>query len=151
MVRIGFISQYQLVWNMVLNDMGITTQHQLNFNGGSDNIRYFVGMGYVYDEKLTPGVHDDRFNLSGNISADIKPWLTLNTNVKYIYKQYKRNTGSVALMTCLTIPVTYVAKQSTGEWGSMLGGEQAPAEYTRKPHCVIWKTEDGRNNTGKIH
>ena len=119
-------------YDRVLNDMGITTQHQLNFNGGSDNIRYFVGMGYVYDEKLTPGVHDDRFNLSGNISADIKPWLTLNTNVKYIYKQYKRNTGSVALMTCLTIPVTYVAKQSTGEWGSMLGGEQAPAEYIKK-------------------
>lgn len=37
-------------YDLVLNDMAVTTQHQLNFQGGSENIRYFVGMGYVYDE-----------------------------------------------------------------------------------------------------
>lgn len=118
-------------YDEVLNDMAVTTQHQLNFQGGSENIRYFVGMGYVYDESLTPGAHSDRFNLSGNVSADIKPWLTLNTNVKYIYRQYERE-GAPALMTCLTIPVTYAAKQSDGSWGTVLGGTQAPAEYIKK-------------------
>ncbi len=118
-------------YDLVLDDMAITTQHQLNFRGGSDNIRYFVGMGYVYDENLTPGAHSDRFNLSGNISADVKPWLTLNTDVKYIYRQYNRD-GAPALMTCLTIPVTYAAKQSDGSWGTVIGGSQAPAEYIKK-------------------
>ena len=118
-------------YDLVLNDMAVTTQHQLNFQGGSENIRYFVGMGYVYDENLTPGAHSDRFNLSGNISADVKPWLTLNTNVKYIYRQYQRD-GAPSLMTCLTIPVTYAAKQSDGSWGTVIGGSQAPAEYIKK-------------------
>lgn len=128
-------------YDEVLNDMAITTQHQLNFQGGSDNIRYFVGMGYVYDENLIPNIHSDRFNLSGNVSADIKPWLTLNTNVKYIYRKYQRE-GSPSLMTCLTIPVTYVAKQSDGSWGTMLGGEQAPAEYIKKNPLRVLE-EDG--------
>lgn len=118
-------------YDLVLDDMAVTTQHQLNFQGGSENIRYFVGMGYVYDENLTPGAHSDRFNLSGNISADVKPWLTLNTNVKYIYRQYQRD-GAPSLMTCLTIPVTYAAKQSDGSWGTVIGGTQAPAEYIKK-------------------
>ena len=118
-------------YDLVLNDMAVTTQHQLNFQGGSENIRYFVGMGYVYDENLTPGAHSERFNLSGNISADVKPWLTLNTNVKYIYRQYQRD-GAPSLMTCLTIPVTYAAKQSDGSWGTVIGGSQAPAEYIKK-------------------
>lgn len=138
-------------YDEVLDKMATTTQHQLNFTGGSENIRYFVGMGYVYDDKLTPGQRTDRFNLSGNVSADVKPWLTLNTNMKYIYEKFDRNGGNPPLMTCLTIPVTYAAKQSNGEWGSVLGGEQAPAEYLKKnPLRVLeeggWQETHSKNS-----
>ncbi len=138
-------------YDLTLQDVSTVTQHQLNFSGGSDDLRYFVGMGYVHDDKMDIGAADDRFNLSGNISADIKPWLTLNTNVKYIYKQYKKETGYVPLMNALTVPVTYAAKQSNGDWGTIDGGSQASTTIMKKNPLRIleeggWQEQHRKNS-----
>ncbi|MCS2542602.1 hypothetical protein NXX25_20915 [Bacteroides fragilis] len=43
-------------WNdLVLDKNVLTTQHSLDFSGGTDKIRYFIGLGYVYKDNMIPG------------------------------------------------------------------------------------------------
>lgn len=62
--------------DLILDNPVVTTQHSLNFTGGSDKIRYFVGLGYLYDDKFMPGQNSDRYNLNSSITSDVTSWLT---------------------------------------------------------------------------
>lgn len=109
----------------VLDKAVMTTQHSINFSGGTDKLRYYTGLGYVYDDKFMPGQDENRFNLTSSLSADVKKWLTLNTNIKFIYNKNERTKGSPWMANFLIVPVTFAAKQSNGEWGSYAGGVRA--------------------------
>ena len=42
-------------WNdLILDKNVLTTQHSLDFSGGTDKIRYFIGLGYVYKDNMIP-------------------------------------------------------------------------------------------------
>ena len=54
-------------WNdLVLDKNVLTTQHSLDFSGGTDKIRYFIGLGYVYKDNMIPGQDSQRYNLNTN-------------------------------------------------------------------------------------
>ena len=117
--------------DLVLDKSVITTQHSVNFNGGSERIRYFTGLGYTFDDSHMPGSDMQRYNVNINLSADATKWMTINSGVKYIKRQSDRDGGSVGGMNLLITPPTMVSKQSNGEWGSMAGGKQATQEFIR--------------------
>lgn len=70
--------------DLVLDKHVLTTQHSLNFSGGSEKVRFFSSVGYVFNDNFMPGVTDDRYNLNLNLQSDVTKWLTLKTGVKYI-------------------------------------------------------------------
>lgn len=105
-------------WNdLVLDKNVLTTQHSLDFSGGTDKIRYFIGLGYVYKDNMIPGQDSQRYNLNTNLSSDITKWLTVKAGVKYIRNDSDRDCGAPSLASFSMVPVTFVAKQSNGDWG----------------------------------
>lgn len=117
-------------WNdLILDKNVVTTQHSLNVNGGSEKIRYYAGLGYVYRDKMIPGQDMNRYNLNINLNADVTSWLTVKAGVKYIQRLNDRDCGAPNLASFAMVPSTYVAKQSNGDWGTVNGGKLAESNF----------------------
>lgn len=115
--------------DLVLDKQILTTQHSLNFSGGSEKVRYFAGLGYLFDDNFTPGVSNDRYNFNVNVQSDVTNWLTLRTDVKYIRNSSKTENGTPWYGNFVMVPSIMVAKQSNGEWGSIAGGKIATQTF----------------------
>lgn len=115
--------------DLVLDKQILTTQHSLNFSGGSEKVRYFAGVGYLFDDNFTPGVSSDRYNFNVNVQSDVTDWLTLRTDVKYIRNSSDTENGTPWYGNFVMVPSIMVAKQSNGEWGSMAGGKVATQSF----------------------
>lgn len=134
--------------DMILDKNVVTTQHSLNFSGGSDKIRYFVGLGYMFDDKFMPGQTSDRYNLNSSIASDVTKWLTLKAGVKYIRSSSETEHGVPWMANFLLVPSTMVGKQSNGEWGTMAGGKQATQSFiTGNPLRTLSKKDWSNNRT----
>lgn len=115
--------------DLVLDKTVMTTQHSLNFSGGSEKVRYFIGLGYMYGDDFVPGKSKNRYNLNTNISSDITEWLTVKAGIKYIRNNNDSDNGVPWLANLLRCPPTMAARQSWGEWGSRAGGQQATQSF----------------------
>lgn len=115
--------------DLIYDDHAITTQHSFNFTGGTNKLRYFTGLGYVYDTENLRNRNNKRYNLNLNISSDLTDWLTLRSSVKYIQKTREINGGTPSMNNVLIVPCTFVAKQSNGEWGSVDAGNEASGTF----------------------
>ena len=115
--------------DLVLNKHILTTQHSLNFSGGSDKVRFFSSVGYLYNDDFMPGVSSDRYNLDLNVQADITKWLTLKSGVKYIRNSSDTKHGTASIGNFVMVPSIMVAQQSNGEWGSIAGGKDATQSF----------------------
>lgn len=115
--------------DLVLKKQALTTQHNVNFSGGTEKIKIYTGLGYLYNNTFMPGQDNDRYNLNSSITSDINKWLTLKAGLKFIRKNSENKHGIASLTDFLLVPSIMVSKQSNGEWGSMAGGQQAPQTY----------------------
>lgn len=115
--------------DLVLDENIVTTQHSLNFSGGSEKVRFFSSVGYLFNDSFTPGVSSDRYNFSINVQSDITKWLTLKTDVKYIRNTSDTKNGTPWFANFVMVPSIMVAKQSNGEWGSIAGGKDATQTF----------------------
>lgn len=113
----------------VLDKHVLTTQHSLNFSGGSDKVRFFSGLGYLYNDDFMPGKSSDRYNFNTDIQSDITKWLSLKAGVKYIRSSSDSKNGIPWMADFLLVPSTMVARQSNGEWGSIAGGKDATQSF----------------------
>ena len=127
-------------YDLVLKDEAVMTKHSVSFSGGN-KVKYFTSLGYMYDDKFTPGAKSERYNLTTNISSDIKSWLTMRSNINYIQSTSDNDKGGVVYTHLLTIPSTYVARQSNGEWGSYEGGK--PAATVNMERNPLRRLEEG--------
>ena len=117
-------------WNdLILDKNVVTTQHSLNVSGGSEKIRYYAGLGYVYKDNMIPGQDMNRYNLNLNLNADVTDWFAIKAGVKYIQKVDDRDCGAPSLGNFSIVPSTFVAKQSDGSWGTVNGGKRASTEF----------------------
>ena len=116
-------------YDLVLDKQTVVTQHSLNFSGGSDKVRFFTGLGYLYNDDMMPGKSSQRYNLDMNIASDVTSWLTLKAGVKFIRNTNKTDNGIPELLNFIRVPTFMVGKQSNGEWGSIAGGRQATQSY----------------------
>lgn len=139
--------------DLVLDDPVVTTQHSLNFSGGSDKIRFFSGLGYLYDDKFMPGQSSQRYNLDASVTADVTKWLTLKTGVKFIRNTNKTEHGTAYIGNFLLVPTIMVGQQSNGEWGSIAGGKAATQSFiTGNPLRALSKNNwsNGRTDNTMI-
>ncbi|MCS3167533.1 hypothetical protein NXY49_00025 [Bacteroides fragilis] len=78
---------------------------------------------------MIPGQDSQRYNLNTNLSFDITKWLTVKAGVKYIRNDSDRDCGAPSLASFSMVPVTFVAKQSNGDWGTVNGGQTATSNF----------------------
>lgn len=120
-------------WNdLILDKNVVTTQHSLNVSGGSEKIRYYAGLGYVYRDNMIPGQDMNRYNLNLNLNADVTKWLTVKAGVKYIQRLNDRDCGAPDLGAFSMVPSTFVSRQSNGNWGTVNGGKLAESNFINK-------------------
>nr|WP_286833507.1 SusC/RagA family TonB-linked outer membrane protein [Proteiniphilum sp. UBA5280] len=115
--------------DLIFKDYAPTTQHSLSFNGGSEKIRYYTGLGYLYDTESFKNRNNQRYNLNLNVSSDLTSWLTFNGKVKYIQRTRRVDGGTPSMANMLIVPSTFVAKQSNGDWGSINAGQLASGTF----------------------
>lgn len=133
--------------DLILNKVVFTTQHSLNFSGGSDKVRFFAGLGYLTDGDFIPGKGSSRYNLDMNVQADVTKWLTLKTGVKYIRNTSHSDNGVPEASQFVLVPTIMVAKQSNGEWGSIAGGKDASQEFILKNPLRTLSFQDWTKNS----
>ena len=134
-------------FDLVLDKSVPTTQHSISFSGGTDKIRYFTDLGYVYDDMFQSNQSSKRYNLNTKLSADVTKWLTLNTNITYINTRARRTGGAVPNSLMLSAASILVAKQSNGEWGSISGGVAASTtNILRNPLRLLMKNDWANSN-----
>lgn len=133
-------------YDLVLDDLAVMTKHSVSVSGGN-KVKYFTSLGYMYDDKFTPGASANRYNMTTNLSSDITSWLSWRSNFKYIQNTNNTESGGIGYTELLTVPSTYVARQSNGEWGSYEGGNSAAlVNMQRNP---LRRLEEGGWNNNK--
>ncbi|MBO9631506.1 MAG: TonB-dependent receptor, partial [Chitinophagaceae bacterium] len=67
------------VMDAIRNKNTLLTGHNVSLSGGSDNVKYYVGLGYLYQEGLWSSTDRKRYNLVSNI--DIKATRTTTVSL----------------------------------------------------------------------
>lgn len=128
--------------DLLFDDWAVTTKHSLNFSGGTKKLRYFAGLGYIYDTENLRNRDVRRYNLNLNVSSDVTDWLTFRGGVKYIQRKKDINGGTPSFNNILIVPSTFVAKQSNGEWGSVESGHEASGTFAGGNPLRAYSTGD---------
>lgn len=68
--------------NDVLNLTAPMTSHNLTFAGGSDKVRFFSSLGYLFQEGVVSSINYKRYNLAANIDADVTSTTTVSLDLK---------------------------------------------------------------------
>lgn len=136
-------------WNdLILDKNVISTQHSLNISGGSEKVRYFLGLGYLYKDNMIPNQNSDRYNLDLTLNSDVTKWLSIKAGVKYIQNNGNRDSGAPSLANFSIVPVTFVPIQSNGEWGTINGGQTASSTFiTSNPLRALSRNDWDHNRT----
>lgn len=115
--------------DLIFRDHAPTTQHSLNFTGGSEKIRYYSGLGYLYDTENLKNRNNKRYNFNLSVSSDLTSWLTFHGKMKYIQRNRRVDGGTPSMANMLIVPSTFVAKHSNGDWGSVDAGRLASGTF----------------------
>ena len=72
-------------YDIYFKNNAFSQQHNLGLQGGTQNINYYVGLGYNHKDGLLKWGGDsyDRYSIRANLSSEITRWLT--TNVRWAY------------------------------------------------------------------
>lgn len=72
----------------MLNKAAVQTQHNLNISGGTDQVRYFISVGYLFQDGLfkkfgnnSEGYNYNRYNYRTNLDIDISKTTTLKLGI----------------------------------------------------------------------
>ncbi len=74
---------YNTDWEDALLRNGKRSEVNIGFNGGTDNITYYIGLGYLNDEGIINNGEFERYSGKANISNQVTDWLKLNLNADF--------------------------------------------------------------------
>lgn len=82
----------------MLKDMAVQTQHNLNISGGTDQVRYFISVGYMFQDGLfknfgnsSEGYNYNRFNYRTNLDIDLSKSTVLKVGIGGIVGNRKQS------------------------------------------------------------
>jgi TonB-linked SusC/RagA family outer membrane protein len=65
----------------IYRDPSVVQNHNLSVTGGSKIARYNISMGYINNPGMIYHSDYERYQLRANVDVNIKPWLTVGTNI----------------------------------------------------------------------
>lgn len=121
----------------VINFNAPMTNHDLTLTGGSEKIRYFSSIRYLYQEGAVRTINFSRVNLSTNVDVNATPTTTVSLDVKGALETTKNpgSTTGTGIFTSVTKNPPLLTNQLSFQNG-LPGNELLPAIY-----------ESGYNNT----
>jgi TonB-linked SusC/RagA family outer membrane protein len=67
--------------NRILSPSSPITRHTLSFTGGSQKLRFYSNLGYLFQEGVVPVINFKRYNLTVNVDADVTNTTTISLDV----------------------------------------------------------------------
>lgn len=74
-------------WNNdVMAKMSPQTQHNISVNGGSEKVKYYLSMSYIYQEGFfkSGDLNYDKYNIRANTTVELLKGLTLDVNLSAV-------------------------------------------------------------------
>src|SRR5690606_11127195 len=65
----------------VITDNSPMTYHNLEMTGGTDRIKYYAGLGYLYQQGMWNTAFSNRYNLNLNIEGKVSDYTTVSLNL----------------------------------------------------------------------
>lgn len=72
-------------WTGMVTRTGITHEHTLSANGGSENLQGSFSFGYLNNTGTQKGQEYERFNVSATVDITPKPWLKIGSSINMSY------------------------------------------------------------------
>ncbi|MGL4492497.1 MAG: SusC/RagA family TonB-linked outer membrane protein, partial [Tannerellaceae bacterium] len=66
-------------WQSALFEHGLINDHNVSVNGGGENVRVLMSLGYLNNPGLVENTGIQRYNMRVNVEADITKWLKIGT------------------------------------------------------------------------
>lgn len=87
-------------YDYMVKDAAVQTQHNLNISGGTDRMRYFISVGYLYQDGLMKDFGQDngykynRYNFRTNLDFDISKSTVLKLGIGGVVGDQKQPTNT---------------------------------------------------------
>lgn len=104
--------------NEVLNFHAPITQHTLSFTGGTEKVRLYSDLGYLYQEGVVSTINFKRYNLGFNADAEVTPTTTVSLDIRTAIAKTHNPAGAsgTGIFTDVTeIPPVFPIKFSNGK------------------------------------
>lgn len=116
-------------WYDLAYKTGIQHRHNININGGSENVKYMASLGYLNQTGVLPNAGREQFNARTNLDMKINKRLSARMNLSFIKNDYSEpssayyggNSDQIVRQLNLIAP-WIVARYDDGTWGTISDG-----------------------------
>ncbi|MCD8193912.1 MAG: TonB-dependent receptor, partial [Tannerellaceae bacterium] len=114
--------------DLLLQGSGFTHNHALSLNGGNEDTRYAISLGYYNQEGLIKNTSHDRYNVRINVDSKVTRWLDFGINTSLSRREIVaptnpfNNSVDQFFRQANRIPNTYINKYSDGSFGRHIDG-----------------------------
>jgi len=116
-------------WYDLAYKTGVQHRHNININGGSENVKYMASLGYLNQTGILPNAGREQFNARTNLDMKINERLSVRMNLSYIKNQYSDASSAYAggssdqiIRQLNLIAPWIVAHYDDGTWGTISDG-----------------------------
>lgn len=108
---------------------GVQHRHNVNINGGSENVKYMASLGYLNQTGILPNAGREQFNARTNLDMKINKRLSARMNLSFIKNDYSDASSayyggsSDQIIRQLNLIAPWiVARYDDGTWGTISDG-----------------------------
>lgn len=107
----------------IINRNTVITNHNVQLSGGSERFRYYVSLGYMYQEGMWSTSNYQRFNVQTNLSIDATKTTNVTVTLGGWHEEKKypgESAGGIMYQAFRTPPVSAIT-YTNGLWGQYVG------------------------------
>ena len=116
-------------WYDLAYKTGVQHRHNVNINGGSENVKYMASLGYLNQTGILPNAGREQFNARTNMDMKINKRLSARMNLSFIKNDYSDASSayyggsSDQIIRQLNLIAPWiVARYDDGTWGTISDG-----------------------------
>lgn len=116
-------------WYDLAYKTGVQHRHNVNINGGSENVKYMASLGYLNQTGILPNAGREQFNARTNLDMKINKRLSARMNLSFIKNDYSDASSayyggsSDQIIRQLNLIAPWiVARYDDGTWGTISYG-----------------------------
>ena len=116
-------------WYDLAYKTGVQHRHNVNINGGSENVKYMASLGYLNQTGILPNAGREQFNARTNLDMKINKRLSARMNLSFIKNDYSDASSAYyggssdqIIRQLNLIAPSIVARYDDGTWGTISDG-----------------------------